>query len=818
MTTLWRDLFYAIRRLRKDPQLVIVVTFVIGLGIGANTAIFSVVYGVLLRALPYEDPGRLVVLLRQSLREGGPGRPVAPANFYDWREQAGVFEEMTAAEVWGPALTGQDASEQLPGLRASGNLFEMLGFKPLMGRGFTSADEQPGSARVVVLSYGLWQRRFGGRADIAGQTLRLDGEIYTVAGVMPQGFGFPTFWAQRAELWTPLIFSPERAQQRSGSSLRIFARLKPGVTVTQAQAKMSAISARLAQQYPDTNSDDGAIVEVLSDKTVANVRPTIVVLAGAAGLLMLIACVNVANLLLARAAMRQREVAVRRALGAGRGDIVRQLLSEGVVLSAAAGLVGLLLANWGIDAMLATIPETAKFSLPRREAIAIDSTVMSFALALSLLTAVLFSLAPALKAMGTSFTPALRQRGRGTHGSGGTLRGVLVVGEVSLALMLLPGAGLLIRSFVNLQAIDPGFEPRNVITMVASVTGSRFGTPERKGPFYETLVENVAALPGVERAAAVNHVPLEGDRWSNSFYIEGRPTPAPAEASNATYRVATPGYFQTMGTTLLRGRDFAETDRHDAPRVLIINETMARLHFAGEDPIAKRVKVGGSEADEPWWTIVGVVQDVQQWQWAEVDSEVYLPFAQETQFYASPSAHYSMTLVVRTKADPAAMANALRQQVWALDPNIPVSNVVTMEQAVSHALWQPRFSMFLLGVFAAVALVLAAVGVYGVMSYTVTQRTSEIGVRLALGARRGDVLGLMVRQGSLLAITGIALGLGGAYALSRLMVRLVYQVSTTDAATFVAASAVLMTVALLACLVPALRASRIDPMTALRYE
>jgi predicted permease len=413
------------------------VTIVLGLAIGANTAIFSVVYGVLLRALPYSNPDRLVVVLRQSLRERGPGMPVAPANFYDWREQATAFEDMTATEVWGPTLTGQDAAEQLPGLRASANLFAMLGVEPLLGRGFSPADEQPGGNRVVVLGYGLWQRRFGGRTDIIGQALRLDGNLYTVTGVMPQGFGFPTFWAQRAELWTPLFFAPDRAQQRTGSSLRIFARLKPGAGVAQAQAEMSAISARLAQEYPATNSDDGAIVEFLSDKTVANVRPTIAVVAGAAGLLLLIACVNVANLLLARAKIREREVAVRRALGASRGDVVRQLLCEGIVLSAAAGLVGLLLGSWGIYGVLASIPDTAKFSLPRREAIAMDGQVLSFTLVLSVLTAVLFSLAPALQSAKATLTSALREHGRGRVGSGGGLQRALVVGEVSLALMLL---------------------------------------------------------------------------------------------------------------------------------------------------------------------------------------------------------------------------------------------------------------------------------------------------------------------------------------------------------------------------------------------
>jgi putative ABC transport system permease protein len=818
MKNLWQDLRYGVRTLRRNPRFTAVAIVALALGIGANTAIFSVVYGVLLRSLPYEEPDRLVVMLRQSLRDGGPGGPVAPANFYDWREQARSFEQMTAAEMWGPTLTEQDAPEKLAGLRASANLFEMLGAKPALGRGFLPEDERPENERVVVLSHGLWQRRFGGRADIVGQTLRLDGEMYTVSGVMPPGFGFPTFWAKRAELWTPLVFTPERAQSRGGSSLRIFGRLKAGTTLAQAQAEMLAISERLAQQFPETNSDHGAVVELLHDKTVGEIRPTIVVLAGAVGFLLLIACVNVANLLLARATTREREVAVRSALGAGRLDVIRQLLAESVVLSIAAGVLGVLLAAWGLNAVLAAIPETVRVSLPRREGIQIDGMALGFAFLLSLATAAVFGLAPALRTSRADLTSALKEGGRGTRGAGGRLRNALVVCEVALSLMLLTGAGLLIRSFVKLQSIDPGFEPRNVISMVVPVTGSQFGTAERKGRFYERLVDNVAALPGVESAAVVNHVPLEGDIWGLSFTIEGRPAPPPAEVPGGAYRVAAPRYFRTIGATLARGRDFEATDSHDAPRVAIVNETLARRHFEGEDPIGKRIKLGRPDSTEPWRTIVGVVKDVQQWRWAEVDSEVYLPFAQDESFYTNPAAPYSMTLVARTQGDPAAMVKALQQQVWEFDSSIPVSSIVSMQQAVSNALWQPRFSMFLLGVFAAAALVLAAVGVYGVMSYAVTQRTSEIGIRVAMGARRGDVLGLVARQGLALAAAGVVLGLVGAYAVSRVMESLLYEVSSTDAVTFAASAGVLLAVALAACFVPALRASRIDPMEALRYE
>lgn len=818
MNNLWQDLRYGVRTLYRNPRFAAVAILALALGIGANTAIFSVVYGVLLRALPYEDSDELVVILRQSMRDGGYGGPVAPANFYDWREQAQSFEQMTAAEVWGPVLTEQDVPEKLGGLRASANLFAMLGVEPLLGRSFRPEDERPENERVVVLGYGLWQRRFGGRDDILGQALRLDGEVYTVVGVMPQGFGFPTFWAQEAELWSPLVFTPERAQSRGGNSLRIFGRLKPGATLAQAQAEMSAICERLAEQYPVVNADHGAIVEFLHDKTVAEVRPTLVVLAGAVGFLLLIACVNVANLLLARATTREREVAVRTALGAGRGDVIRQLLAENMVLAIAAGVLGVLFAAWGLSTILAAIPETMSVSMPRREAIQLDGTVLGFAFLLSLGTAALFGLTPALRSSRFDLVEALKEGGRGTRGGGGKLRNALVVGEIALSLMLLAGAGLLIRSFVRLQAIDPGFQPGNVISMVVPVTGSQFGSPQRKGPFYERLVENVRAVPGVRSAAVINHIPLEGDIWGRSITIEGREAPVPEDVPGAAYRVAGPGYLPTIGATLLRGRDFAVTDSHNAPPVIIINETLARVHFPNEDPIGKRIKPGRPDSTEPWRTIVGVVQDVQQRQWAQVNSEIYLPFAQDEDFYGNVSPPFSMTLVARTANDPAAMAQALQQQVLALDPNIPVSNVVTLEQAVSNALWQPRFSMFLLGVFAIIALVLAAVGVYGVMSYAVTQRTSEIGIRVAMGARRRDVLWLVVRHGMLLAAAGTVLGLAGASALSRVMESMLYQVSATDSFTLAAASIALLLVALAACLAPAFRASRIDPIVALRYE
>ncbi len=811
---MWQDLRLGIRTLWKNRRFAVVAVVALALGIGANTAIFSVVQAVLLRPLPYKDPDRLVVVLNSSVRHGG-WSPVAPADFYDWRDQNRVFQSLAAAEAWGGNLTGRDRPEQVEGLRVSTDLFPTLGVNPLLGRTFLPDEERLGNHRVVVLGYRLWQRRFGGDPGIVGQTVMLSGENYTIAGIMPPEFRFAPFWQTKAELWIPLAFDPERAHSRSGSSLRLFARLKPGATLEHARAEMQGIARRLEREYPNTNTDRGARVTTLHEMTVGNARPALLVLAGAVAFILLIACANVANLLLTRAAGRQREMAVRLALGAGRLRLIRQLLAESVLLAAAGGAVGLVLAWSGIHALIAGTPDVARFALPRQQEIGINGTVLGFTVLLSVLTGVVFGLVPALQASKVDLAHAMKiAASRRLRISAS---GFLVVSEVALALMLLAGAGLMIRSFQKLHAIDPGFHPQNVMTMAVSVAGSQHAEVTRRAAFYHHLVERIEVLPGVQAASAINHLPLAGDLWTFSFAIEGRPAPAPGSGPSAVYRVILPNYFRTMGISLLAGRDFDERDTGQAPGVILINETLARRYWAGPEgasnAVGKRMKLGDARSPDRWLSVVGVVRDVKQWDWAEPpSSEMYLPY------YQTPSPQSYTTLVVRTIATPLSLTSALQNEIWAIDKDLPISGVAAMEQVVANSTWQPRFSMLLLGGFAGVALVLAAVGIYGVMSYAVSQRTHEIGIRMALGARPGDVLRMVVGRGLVLAGSGVVFGLGGAFALTRWISSLLYQVSTTDPVTFAGTAVLLGAVALVACYVPARRATRVDPMVALRYE
>ncbi|HYM11188.1 MAG TPA: ABC transporter permease [Bryobacterales bacterium] len=812
-----QDFRFALRTLMKTPRFTAAAAITLALGIGANTAIFSVVEAVLLRPLPYRDPSRLVVVMESSVRHGG-SIPAAPANFFDWRQQSTVFDSIAAAEAWGGTFTvpqGQPGRpEQIPGLHVTTDLFGALGVPPLLGRTFSAEDGLPGNRRVLVLSYRLWQRRFGGDPSVIGKTIQLTGENYTVLGVMPPGFRFAPFWQTEAEFWAPLDYTPAREHDRRGNSLRVFARLKPGVTLEQARSEMRGIARRLEQQYPRTNTDSTARVTPLQEMTVGSVRPALLILAGAVAFILLIACANVANLMLARATARRREIAVRLALGASRFRLIRQLLAESMLLAVAGGATGLLLAWWGIHALIATTPDIARFGLPRQQGIGIDGTVLAFTCLLSLATGVMFGFAPALQASKTDLNASLKEGGRAPMGGARTrLRSALVVSEIALASMLLAGAGLLIRSFQKLHSIDPGFRPRNVLTLAVSAAGSPHAGVVQRAAFYHRLVEQAAAIPGVQSASAVNHIPLAGDLWTNDFTIEGRPAPRPGSEPSAVYRVVLPDYFRTMGIALLEGRDFTERDTGNAPAVILINQALARRFWPGEDPLGKRMKLGGADSQSSWLTIVGVVRDVKQWGWADKPgNEMYLPYYQT----ASPQAY--TTLVVRAAADPAMLVKALPAAIWSLDKDLPISGLASMEDIVSNSMWQPRFSMLLLGSFAAVALLLASVGIYGMMSYAVSQRTHEIGIRMALGARPRDVLTMVIRQGAALAAIGLALGLAGSLVLTRLLSSLLYQVSTTDPPTFAAISALLAAVALAASYLPARGATKVDPLAALRYE
>jgi putative ABC transport system permease protein len=796
-----QDLRYGLRMMRRGPGFAAVAVLTLALGIGANTAIFSVVNAVLLRPLPYHDPARLVTVLHDGWK------PVAPANFLDWREQSSSFESVAAAQLWSLTMTGRDRPEQLEVLQTSAEMFHLLGVNAALGRAFETGEDQPGREHVVVLSHGFWQRRFGGARDVVGQQVMLDGEPYTVVGVMPPDFQFAPFWATHAEAWVPLNLG-RRVGDRRGQSLRVFARLKPGVTLGQAQAEMENINRRLVEQHPKENEGLTVSVDPLHEKVVGRSRPALLIILGAVGFVLLIACVNVANLMMSRSALRRREIAVRIALGAGRWRVVRQLLTESLVLSLAGGAAGLLLAFWSNTALASLGPDT----LPRVRTASLDAGVLLFTLGLSVFVGLLFGLAPALHSTKTDLIESLKSRSQGS--SRGRrherVRQLLVVGEVAVSLVLLVGGGLMMRSFLRLTSIDPGFDPRGVTTATVPLSGPRYATDEQRAAFFRRLTTQLGSLPGVESASAVNHLPLGGDVWTLGFTVEGRPAPPDAERAAAVYRVVCPGYFRTMGAALLRGRDFTERDDAASPGVVVVNEALARRQWPGEEPLGKRITVNGEGARPR--EVVGVVRDVKQGEWAsEPQPEMYLPHQQA----ASPR---SMTLVIRASSDSLELGPEIRREVWALDGDLPVSRVASMEEVVSASVGQQRFNTLLIGLFAGVALILAAVGVYGVMSHAVVQRTHEIGVRLALGARGRDVLGMIIRQGLTLTLTGLAVGLVAALALVRVMSGLLYKVSATDPLIYGGVAAALLLSALLACYIPARRATKVDPMVALRQD
>ncbi len=805
------DLRYALRSLRKSPRFALAAIAVLALGIGANTAMFSVVYHVLLSPLPFPDSGRLVFIEESSLRNGSTS-PTARATFQDWRAQSRSFESIAAAEVWGASLTGGEKPEEVDGLHVSTSLLKVLRAQPLIGRGFDAGDE---GERVVLLSYTLWQRRFAGDAAVLGRTITLNGERYQVIGVMPRSFRFPPFWAVKTELWAPLEFASNRMADRNGRSLRVFARLTDRATIESAASEMSGIAQRLAQAYPESNQDRGARVTALAEVTVGRVRQALGVLAGAVAFLLLIVCANVANLLLARAGGRRREIALRLALGAGRGRLIRQLLFESVLLSAAGAACGIVLASWALSALAANIGEASRFALPRFQEIGMGTVVLAFTAGISCATAILFGMIPALRASRLDLHAALKESGRSASESARTpLRRLLVAGEVAISLVLVAGAGLMLRSLTQLGRVDAGFDPRNVLTMRLVLTGSpQAATPERRNAFYKEALERVRAVPGVESASGINHLPLAGDLWTFSFAMEGRPAPPPSERPHATFRTVFPGYFRTMRIPILRGRDIDERDTGAAPHVVVINQTMAAMYWPGEDALGKRIRLGSS-ASNPWYTVAGIVKDSGQSDWGGTPSpEFYFPQEQNPE-----DIQRYLTLVARTARNPLGVAAAVEEAVWSLDRDLPLASVLSMEQVVARAQWQPRFSATLLAGFAAMALLLAAVGIYGVMAFDVSRRTREIGVRMALGARPADVLRDVLLSGARLTLAGIAVGTAGAFALTRYLGSLLYQVSATDPAIFAAAALVLLAAALAAVWLPARRATRIDPAIALRGE
>ncbi|HEX8457752.1 MAG TPA: ABC transporter permease [Pyrinomonadaceae bacterium] len=812
MNTLWQDLRYGFRSLLKSKGFTFIAVLALGLGIGANSAIFSVVNSVLLRPLPFERPEELVAVQGRNERDGSLFTEHSYPNYVDLRDQSRSFAYVAAYSPSTAFITGGDEPERVRGIIASADLFPMLGVEPALGRVYTREEDKPGVQRTIVLSYGLWQRRFGGDPKIVGQQIPLGSAQALVLGVMPQGFKYPLGGSDNYDFWMPLanVASQSELTGRGLVFLPIAARLKTGVPLEQAQAEANTIAARLAMQYPETNTGQGYALKALHENLVGDLRPALLVLLAAVGCVLLIACANVANLLLARAAARHKEISIRTALGASRWRIVRQLLTESLLLAVLGGALGLLIAMWGIDLLLAATPA----DLPRLNEITLDGRVVAFNAAMTLLTGIVFGLAPALQASKTDLNEALKDGGRGMSEGGGRrsrLRNALVVAEVAISLVLLVGAGLLVQSFMRLLNVTPGFNPERVMTLDLVVGRKKYPDSAQQVAFLQNLLQRTAALPGVEAVGLVNPLPLNGNFDAYSFGFPGRAPFAHGEEPSADRRIISPDYFRAMNINVQRGRAFSERDARDAPPVCIINETFARRHFAGTDPLGQRIEFTDTE-DAPPREVVGVVADVRH---AGLDApaglEYYVPYSQ--------AASGRLTLVARTASpDPASIMPALRGLIRELDKDMPLWNVRTMNTLMSESVARRRFNMLLLGLFALVALLLASLGIYGVMSYTVTQRTHEIGIRLALGAQPPDVLRMVLKQGMLLAAIGVALGLVCSLVLTRSMSSLLYGVSATDPLTFGLITVLLVVVAFAANYIPARRATRVDPMTALRYE
>ena len=813
MEMFWQDVRYGIRMLLKAPSVSIVATIALALGIGANTAIFSVVNGVLLRPLPFANSEQLMMVYESNPARGQTRGSVSYPNFADMRDQNRVFERLASYHSNDFIMTGRGESARLQGAVVNADLFPLLGATPALGRTFLSSEDEPGdSGRVVLLSQRLFQQRFNSDPKVVGQSLTLDAKNYTIVGVMPEAFQFP-IQNDPVELWTSVAVDREGKDpvtvQRGAHYINVIGRLKPGVSKEQAQAEMAAIMVRLEGQYPDSNLHRGATVQPTLEALVGDIRPALLILLGAVGCVLLIACANVANLLLARAMTRHKEMAIRTALGASRLRVVRQLLTESVILSLTGGLLGLVLAAWWSDLLLTL----GKQNIPRALQVGLDWRVLAFTLVVSVLTGITFGLVPAIHSSKTELTESLKEGSRGSSEGArrNGIRGMLVVSELAIAVILLVGAGLLIQSLWRLGNVKPGFNSENVLTLVVGIPDVKYPAA-KQAQFYQDLAGRIQALPGVSSASSVIPLPLNGDRFGISFEIDGRPVPKGEEPAADFFAIGN-DYFKTMEIPLIKGRTFTDRDDAKAPGVVIVNQSFAQKFFPNEDAIGKRIKPGISTTDEDtvMREIIGVVADVRN---RNLSSELRPGyFVPQTQVPFN-----QMTMVVKTNTDPHTFVNTVQNEVHLMDAELPVFNVKTMDEYISASVSAPRFNATLLMIFASVALILTIVGLYGVMSYSVAQRTNEIGIRMALGAQTSDVLRLIVSQGFKLVLIGLAIGLVGAFAVTRVISSLLFGVTTKDPITFATVALLLALVALLACYIPARRATRLDPLRALRYE
>jgi putative ABC transport system permease protein len=803
----WQDIRYGLRMLAKSPGFSAVVILTLALGIGANTAIFSVVSAVLLQPLPFSQAARLVAVQGVDLRSGETGRPLSYPDFTDLRTQSQSVEGMAAYDTSTSTLTGQGEPLHVDVGVVSASLLGVLRAMPMLGREFAAAEDKPGT-HVVLLSHRLWKARFGGDPKVIEKQLVLDGKSYVIAGVMPPEFQFPLD-SQPMDLWMTMAVEGEYQAERGSHYLSAIARLKPGVSLVAANAETASISEGLAKQYPDTNAHMGMALLPEKEELVGNVRPALLMVLGAVGFLLLIACANAANLLLARAAGRQREMAIRASLGAGKSRILRQLLTESVLLSLVGGLLGLLLAVWG-TAALVSLPS---LGIPRLASAGVDLRALAFTLAVSVITGILFGLAPALHASRFNLFGSLKEGGRtATTGTARSrMRSLLVISQVSLAVVLLIGASLLIESMFHLLHESPGFEPRGVLAFNLDLPDSRYGKPAQSADFFKTLLEKLRAVPGVKSASAVMPLPLSDNSLRTSFEIEGRPM-AKSDLPRTFIRAVGLDYFGTMQIPLIAGREFNERDDRHAPHVIIINQTLARKFFPGENPVGKHMKVGmNADKSDAMCEVVGLVGDVKHRNlWLPPDPESYVPYEQ------NPIG--AMSIIVKSGADPMTLLPAIRTQVLAMDAELPIYKAQRMEEYVAASVAQRRFTSLLCAIFAGAGLVLAVVGLFGVISYSVAQRTHEIGVRMAIGAAKVDILRLILQEGMAITLAGVGVGLVGAIGLSSVVKSQLFGVQATDPLTFLGVAAGLGFVALLACFLPARRAAGVDPMVALRYE